>query len=300
MPTLVRKFDKRAPAVSPVHFLAEADESALIAAAKDGNARAFELLVARHQRRVFGIALRFTGVRQDAEDIMQQSFQKAFLHLHQFEGRSSLSTWLMRVAINEAQMLLRKSGWKHEVSIDDLNENVETATPLEIPDSTPDPEANYSRREWGRMLFSAMNELPGKTRRAIQLRELDERSTEETARIMGISVTAVKARIFQGRKKLRKRLERFAGSTWTYGRDASRKDRPPAMRTANARVRGGFNGDVFACCCAGDFGVSLFHRPRRYQRPAASSLNRLLEASIPLGKQFVEQSVPATHSLLCF
>jgi RNA polymerase sigma-70 factor (ECF subfamily) len=220
--TLVRKLDKRAPEVPPVHILVGADESALIAAAKDGNARAFEVLVARHRRRIFGIGLRFTGVRQDAEDIMQQSFQKAFLHLHQFEGRSSLSTWLTRVAINEAQMLLRKSGWRHEVSIDDLNENAETAISLEIPDSAPDPEANYSRREWARMLSSAMNELPRKTRRAIQLRELDERSTEETARIMGISVTEVKARIFQGRRKLRKRLDRFVGSAWTHGGDTSR------------------------------------------------------------------------------
>jgi RNA polymerase sigma-70 factor, ECF subfamily len=222
VPTLVRKVDKRAPDVSPVHILAEADESALIAAAKGGNVRAFEALVARHKRRIFGIALRFTGVRQDAEDIVQQSFQKAFLHLHQFEGRSSLSTWLTRVAINEAQMLLRKSGWRREVSIDDLNENAETATALEIPDTTPGPEANCSRREWGRMLSFAIKELPHKTRRAIQLRELDERSTEETARIMGISVNTVKARIFQGRKKLRKRLERFVGSAWAYGKDTSR------------------------------------------------------------------------------
>ena len=92
MPALVRKFDKRAPAVPPVHILAGADEPALVAAAKNGEAQAFEVLVARHQRRILAIALRYTRVRQDAEDIMQQSFQKAFLHLHQFEGRSSFST----------------------------------------------------------------------------------------------------------------------------------------------------------------------------------------------------------------
>ncbi|HWY06848.1 MAG TPA: sigma-70 family RNA polymerase sigma factor [Candidatus Acidoferrales bacterium] len=222
MPTLVRKFDKRAPAVPPVQILAGEDEPALVAAAKNGDVQAFEVLVARHQRRILVVARRYTGVRQDAEDIMQQSLQKAFLHLHQFEGRSSFSTWLTQVAINEARMLQRKSGGRREVSIDDLNENAETATSLEIPDSTPDPEANYSKREWTRMLFSAMNELPRKTRRALQLRELDERSTEETARIMGISVGAVKARVFHGRKKLRKRLERFVGSAWTYGRDTSR------------------------------------------------------------------------------
>ena len=222
MPTLARKVDRRAPAVPPVHILAGEDEPALVAAAKDGDAQAFEILVARHQRRILAVARRWTGVRQDAEDIMQQSFQKAFFHLHQFEGRSSFSTWLTRVAINEAQMLQRKSGAGREVSIDDLNENAETVIPMEIPDPAPDPETTCSQQEWKRMLSSAMHGLPHKTRRAIELRELDERSTEETARIMGISVGAVKARIFHGRKKLRKRLEQFVGSAWTFGRDTSR------------------------------------------------------------------------------
>ena len=222
MPALVRKFDKRAPAVPPAHILAAADEPALIAAAKNGEAEAFEALVARHQRRIVAVALRYTRVRQDAEDIMQQSFQKAFFHLHQFEGRSSFSTWLTRVAINEAQMLRRKSGGGREVSIDDLNENAETVTPLEIPDPDPDPETSCSQQEWKRMLSSALRGLPHKTRRAIELRELDERSTEETARIMGISVAAVKARIFHGRKRLRKRLEQFVESAWTLKRDTSR------------------------------------------------------------------------------
>ena len=222
MPPLVGGFDKRAPAVPPVHIPAGEDESALIAAAKSGNAQAFEALIARHRQRILAIALRRARVRQDAEDIMQQTFQKAFLHLHQFEGRSSFSTWLTRVAINEAQMLHRKSGNTREVSIDDLNEHAETVTPLEIPDSAPDPEAAYSKREWRRMLSFALNELPRRTRRAIQLRDLDERSTEETARIMGMSVGAVKARIFQGRKRLRKRLEHCVGSAWTFGRDTSR------------------------------------------------------------------------------
>jgi RNA polymerase sigma-70 factor (ECF subfamily) len=222
VPPLVEDLDKRAPAVPPVHILAGEHESALIAAAKNGNAEAFEVLMARHQRRILGVALRRARVRQDAEDIVQQSFQKAFLHLHQFEGRSSFSTWLTRVAINEAQMLHRKSGNTREVSIDDLKENAGTVIPLEIPDSAPDPEAEYSQREWRRMLSFAMNELPHKTRRAIQLRDLDERSTEETARIIGISVASVKARIFHGRKKLRKRLEHFVGSAWTFGKDTSR------------------------------------------------------------------------------
>ena len=239
MPTLVRRFGKRAPAVPPVHTPLEGDEFVLVAAAKNGDAQAFEVLVARHRRRILAVALRYSRVRQDAEDIMQQSFQKAFLHLQQFEGRSSFSTWLTRVAINEAQMLQRKSGMR-EVSIDDLNENAETVTPLEIRDSAPDPEADYSQREWRRLLSNAMNELPHRTRRAIELRDLDERSTEETARIMGISVAAVKGRIFQGRKKLRKRLERFVGSAWTFGRDTSRAIGNARRITQNQAARSAY------------------------------------------------------------
>ena len=106
--------------------------------------------------------------------------------------------------------------------INDSNEGEETSFVLEIPDSGPSPEDNYSQRERQRILFSALNELPHGMRRAIQLRELGERSTEETARIMGISAAAVKARVFHGRRKLRERLRRYFGSAWMSGRDASR------------------------------------------------------------------------------
>jgi RNA polymerase sigma-70 factor (ECF subfamily) len=221
MHTLVGEFDKRALAVPPVHILAGEDESALVAAAKNGDAQAFEVLVKRHERKVFFVALRITRNKEDAEDVVQQSFQNTFVHLNSFVGRSSFSTWLTRVAINEALLLLRKRG-SRTVLFDDMDRNEDAATLLEVPDLTPDPETNYSRRERGRMLSSAINELPCRTRRAIQLRELDERSTEETARIMGISVGAVKARVFQGRRKLRERLKRHVGSVWTFGRDTSR------------------------------------------------------------------------------
>jgi RNA polymerase sigma-70 factor, ECF subfamily len=148
--------------------------------------------------------------------------QKAFVHLRQFEGKSSFSTWLTRIAINEALMVMRKSRGLREVHMDDENANEEAATVVEIPDSGQSPEDNVSQRERQRILLSAMKELPDGMRRAMQLRELDERSTEETARIMGISVGAVKARVFHGRRKLRERLKHYAGSAWRSGRNASR------------------------------------------------------------------------------
>ncbi len=199
-----------------------AEDVALVVAAQNGDGHAFEILVGRHERRIFFAARRITRTREDAEDVVQQSFQKAFTHLRKFEGRSAFSTWLTRIAITEALMFLRRSRGLREVLIDDLSGNEETTTALEVPDSSPDPEAIYSQREWAEMLSLAMNELPPGIRKAIQLRELDERSSEETARIMGISVSALKGRMFHGRRKLRERLKHFVEPAWTSARKTSR------------------------------------------------------------------------------
>ena len=197
-------------------------EMTLVAAAKNGNRKAFEILVKRHQQRIFFVARRITRRREDAEDVVQQSLQKAFTHLGKFEGRSAFSTWLTRIAVTEALMFLRRGRSLREVFIDDLNGNEETTTPLELPDSSPDPEAIYSQREQVEMLSSAMNELSPGLRKAIQLHELDERSSEETAQIMGISVGALKGRMFHGRRKLRDRLKRFVEPAWRSERKNSR------------------------------------------------------------------------------
>jgi RNA polymerase sigma-70 factor (ECF subfamily) len=213
---------KEEAAIASIFSLSDKGDMTLVAAAKNENRQAFEVLVERHARRIFFAARRMTRTREDAEDVVQQSLQKAFVHLDQFEGKSSFSTWLTRIAINEALILLRKTRGLREELINDSTEGEEAQFTLEIPDSGQSPEDNYSQREQQRILLSAMKELPDGTRRAMQLRELDERSTEETARIMGISVGAVKARVFHGRRKLRERLKRYAGSAWRPGRDASR------------------------------------------------------------------------------
>jgi RNA polymerase sigma-70 factor, ECF subfamily len=140
--------------------------------------------------------------------VVQQTFQKAFLHLHRFEGKSKFSTWLTRIAINEALMLLRKSRALREVGIDNLSEDEAPALAWKMSDSTPDPETNYLKREESEVLAATINKLRVRLRTAIELRELAELSTRETARRMGVSVAAAKARIFQGRRKLRKALQR--------------------------------------------------------------------------------------------
>jgi RNA polymerase sigma-70 factor (ECF subfamily) len=203
------------------------DDATLVAAVRKGEPTAFVVLVERHERRILAVVRRITRTREDAEDVVQQSLQKAFFHLYQFEGRSSFSTWLTQIAINEARMLQRRSRGLREVSINDSDAHEETANAPEIPDSRPDPETSYSQREWVRMLSLALDELPPGTRRAIQLHELDERSTEEAARIMGISVSALKGRMFHGRKKLRETLQRYFGSPWMSGRETLEASRNP-------------------------------------------------------------------------
>jgi RNA polymerase sigma-70 factor (ECF subfamily) len=193
-----------------------AEDAALVVAAKSGDSRAFEILVERHEQRVFFAARRITRTREDAEDVVQQSFQKAFTHLRKFEGRSAFSTWLTRIAITEALMFLRRNRGLREVLIEDLKPSDGATNGLEVPDSSPDPEAVYSQRERAEMLSLAIDELPYGTRKAIQLRELDERSSEETARIMGISVAALKGRMFHGRRKLRETLKRYIDSARTF------------------------------------------------------------------------------------
>jgi RNA polymerase sigma-70 factor (ECF subfamily) len=133
--------------------------------------------------------------------------------LHEFEGKSSFSTWLTRITVNEALMLLRRRRRHRELSIDDDSVDVEgTASGLEIPDSDPDPEASYLQQEEARILSAAMDKLTPGMRKAIELRDLGELSTGEAARRMGLSVSATKSSILRGRRKLREALRRYARS----------------------------------------------------------------------------------------
>ncbi len=198
------------------------EEYAFLAAAKRGDSAAFETLCKQSANTVFHLARRMMRNTEDAEDVVQESFQQAFIHLKSFNGDSRFSTWLSRIAINAALMKLRKKHRLWDVSLDESAETEEPSARIEAEDQGPNPEQLYAQQEQQRILSKAMNELTPGMRKAIELRELDERSTEETARIMGISVNAVKARVFHARRKLRERLNHFAGSASTSNTDASR------------------------------------------------------------------------------
>jgi len=197
------------------------DEYALLLAAKRGDSAAFEILCRQSANTVFHLARRIMRNTEDAEDVLQESFQQAFVHLNRFHGDSRFSTWLSRIAINAALMRLRKKHRQWDVSLDESAETGESSSRLDLEDQGLDPEQLYAQKERQQILSQALNELTPGMRKAIELRELGERSTEETAQIMGISVTAVKARVFHGRRKLRERLNHFVRPAWTAGRAAS-------------------------------------------------------------------------------
>ena len=198
------------------------EEYAFLVAAKRGDSAAFEILCKQSANTVFHVARRMMRNNEDAEDVVQESFQQAFIHLKSFNGDSRFSTWLSRIAINAALMKLRKKHRLWNVSLDESAETEESSSRIDVEDQGLNPEQLYAQKERRRILSEAMNELTPGMRKAIELRELDERSTEETARIMGISVGAVKARVFHGRRKLRERLKYFVGSAWTSARGVSR------------------------------------------------------------------------------
>jgi RNA polymerase sigma-70 factor, ECF subfamily len=182
--------------------VASAAEKQLVAAAKRGDELAFESLFKRHQRRIFVLALRYTQIREDAEDVVQETFQKAFVHFHKFEGKSSFSTWATRIAINQALMLLRRRRALREVPIDHPSSDDGATPATEVPDAGADPEATSMQREEAQILSAAMRRLRPGMRTAVQLKGLGELSNRETAGRMGVSVGAVKARLFHARRKL--------------------------------------------------------------------------------------------------
>jgi RNA polymerase sigma-70 factor (ECF subfamily) len=194
------------PGVTDACAQCSAGDDELVAAAKGGDGVAFETIVKRHRQRILGLALRYTRSREDAEDIVQQTFQGAFIHLLGFEGRSSFSTWLTSIAINHALILLRKRRALRELPLDDSSSDEGIAPILQIADASPDPEASYLQAERARILSAAVGELSPGMQRAIELQELGELKTRETAQHMGLSVTAVKARLFRARRSLAKSL----------------------------------------------------------------------------------------------
>ena len=177
----------------------------LVEAAKCGDTGAFGQLVSRYERKALSVAQRIVNNREDAEDITQESFHKAYRHIGSFKEKSLFSTWLTRIVMNEAFMLLRWRKRNCEVSNESRDDDAKFIEATFI-DQSPSPEQSCWHQERTKFLNEAINSLSPKMRKAIWLYDIEEHTVNETAQILGSSIEAVKSRIYHGHEKLRGRM----------------------------------------------------------------------------------------------
>jgi RNA polymerase sigma-70 factor (ECF subfamily) len=184
--------------------LNEMSDKMLVSAAKSGDAVAFVELSKRHSHKILRRSFRILKNWQDAEDVLQESFMKAFLHLEGFEERSSFSSWLTRIAINSALMMLRKKRGYIEIPTDGITDDSGNRDYCWEPrDLAESPESYCARREREELLRAAIQRLPPVLRVVVRLKHVEGRTAEEIAQTLGISVPAAKSRIARAKLALR-------------------------------------------------------------------------------------------------
>ena len=179
-------------------------EKNLVAAAKAGQSSAFAALCERQMQQLRSVALRITRNREDAEDAVQDALLRAFVHIEDFDGRSSFTTWLTRIAINSALMILRKKRTSQEIAMVDTDDAGEERACWQIADHAPNPERLFAQSEEQQILKKAVRRLRPALREVVEVQQLQERSMRETATTMCISVAAAKGRLFHAKVALRK------------------------------------------------------------------------------------------------
>lgn len=171
----------------------------------------FSRMVEAYSSRLYRLALKMLGNQEDAEDVLQETFIKAFRHLSGFDGRSSISTWLYRIAANEALMLMRKKRVP-TISLDEPLEGEEgESEPLQIVDWRCIPEQELMNEEARQQLDKAVQNLPPNLRMAFLLRDIEDLSTQEAADVLGLSENALKTRLSRARLRLREELTAYYG-----------------------------------------------------------------------------------------
>ena len=181
-----------------------ATDEDLVAAAKSGGQPAFVELWTRHSKTAFNMAYRITGNRDDAEDVVQDAWMKAYAHLNTFDGRAKFSTWLTRIAINSALMILRRKRARPETSMEITDGD--SWQQWEIADQTKNVEDLYARHEAGERLRRAIRGLQPALRNVVEIHQSNDSSVREPAELAGISVAATKSRLLRARKILLRAL----------------------------------------------------------------------------------------------
>ena len=181
----------------------------LVERARRGDTQAFTVLVERYERQIFRLAKHITEHEEDAEDVLQETFLKAYRGLEAFRGDSRFYTWLVRIAVNEALVKLRKRRADRTISLDEPVQTQDEILPRQIVSWEENPEELYRREERKAILTRAIESLPLAFRAVFLLRDVEELSTEETAAALNLSVPAVKSRLMRARLHLREKLNRI-------------------------------------------------------------------------------------------
>ncbi len=184
-------------------------DAELVALAQQGDIEAFDKLVTKYEKKIFRLARNITSNQEDAEDVLQETFLKAYSHLGGFQGNSRFYTWLVRIAVNESLMKLRKRKSDRLVSMDEGVDTGEEIVVREVAVWEGNPEERHSQAELRAILDQAISSLKPALRTVFVLRDIEELSTEETAQLLGLSVPAVKSRLLRARLQLREKLTRF-------------------------------------------------------------------------------------------
>lgn len=181
----------------------------LVEASTAGDMAAFEELVRRYDRKLLRIAHQVTQNAEDAQEAVQETFLKAYRNLNQFQRKSTFSTWLIRIALNESFMTLRKRRrYAQELPLEYEDSNGEIL-PLDVADWSPNPEQLYSRSELQGILRKAFERLPPVLQVVFVLRDIEGLSIKETCAVLDLQPNAVKARLYRARLQLREKLTRY-------------------------------------------------------------------------------------------
>lgn len=180
----------------------------LVAGVQHGDEGSYILLIQRYSDRIFNLAFRLTHNREDAEEVLQDVFVTLYRKLDRFEGKSAFSSWLYRITLNTAFMVLRKRKQSPTISMEDIAPQVRESGSAS---TSPFANINYitTRHQLRSVLEEAIGSLPDDYRAIFLLRDVDGLSNEEVGDVMGLSVSAVKSRLHRARITLRKRLKRF-------------------------------------------------------------------------------------------
>jgi len=231
-----------AASTGSVHGLSE---QSLVEATKRGHPMAFATLSERYRQQLFRAAHRITRNSEDAEDAVQDTLLRAFVHMTDFDGRSSFGTWLTRIAINSALMILRRKRASLAIATGCNDDFGADGLRYEITDHGLNPEGRYAQSEEERMLKKAIQSLRPTLRVVVQIQQLQERSMRETAEAIGISLAAAKGRLFHAKNALRRSLipklvhqPRFASGFCSQGNGSRRANARTDQQQSNRKEEG--------------------------------------------------------------